>query len=355
MAKEEIPAYADMQSYADVIKRVKNRKKHLLLGNGFSMSYDDKIFSYNAFSKFIHGLKNKELQQLFDIVNTNNFELLMQQLENAAQIAGVFGAEKEVVKKIKEASETLKSSLIDAIKELHPDHVFKIPEDKSQGCANFLNSFLSPGGGVFTTNYDLLLYWVCERNQLENRVDGFGRAAEEADEWVEPEVRQYSELRWGKYKDDQSIYYLHGALQIFDTGIEIIKEEYTSQHYLLENIKGRMAKKEYPIFVTAGSGNDKLTHIMHNKYLTHCYETLTAIEGSLIVYGFGFGPYDDHIIKAINKAGKKRKDENGNWHMLKSVYIGLYSEKDYNHIKQIEKQFKVPLRVFDAKTLYVWG
>jgi len=116
-----------------------------------------------------------------------------------------------------------------------------------------------------------------------------------------------------------------------------------------------MAQKEYPIFVTAGSGKDKLTHIMHNKYLSFCYETLTAISGSLIVYGFGFGAYDDHIIKAINKAGKKRRDEKGNWLMLNSVYIGVYSEKDYNHIKQIESQFKVPLRVFDAKSLNVWG
>jgi len=355
MAKVEIPPYNELQSYADVVKRVKNRQIHLLLGNGFSMSYDNNIFSYNALSKFIHGIKNKELQQLFDIVNTNNFELLMQQLDNAGQIAEVFGADKKVVKKIKEASETLKTSLIEAIKELHPDHVFTIPENKSQACASFLNTFLSNGGGVFTTNYDLLLYWVCERNQLENRVDGFGRDAEETDEWVEPDERQYSELRWGKYKDEQSIYYLHGALQIFDTGIEIIKEEYTSEHYLLENIKERMAKKEYPIFVTAGTGIDKLTHITHNKYLSFCYENLTAIEGSLIVYGFGFGEYDDHIIKAINKAGKKRLDEKGNWHMLNSVYIGVYSENDYEHIKKNQKQFKVPIRLFDSKTVNIWG
>lgn len=113
-------------------------------------------------------------------------------------------------------------------------------------------------------------------------------------------------------------------------------------------------KKEYPIFVTAGSSFDKLTHIMHNKYLAYCYETLSSIEGSLICYGFGFGQYDDHIIKAINKAGKKRKDKNGNWHTLNSIYIGIYSKDDLVHIKQIEKQFKVPVRLFDAKTVMIW-
>lgn len=68
--------------------------------NGFSMYYDDNIFSYNALSKFINGIKNKELQQLFEIVNTNNFELLMQQLDNAARIAEVFGADKKALTKL---------------------------------------------------------------------------------------------------------------------------------------------------------------------------------------------------------------------------------------------------------------
>ena len=54
------------------------------------------IFSYNALSKFVREIDDKQLQQLFDIVNTNNFELLMQQLDNAAKIAEVFGATKKL-------------------------------------------------------------------------------------------------------------------------------------------------------------------------------------------------------------------------------------------------------------------
>jgi hypothetical protein len=348
-------AIGEIKTYSEVEKHLKTRQKHLLLGNGFSRSYDDGIFSYNALSEFISKLPDDDLHKLFKIVNTNNFELLMKQLDDAAKIAELFGAGKKVVDKIKHASDTLKTSLIDAIKELHPEHVFTIAEEKSQACAKFLSTFLNQDGLIFTTNYDLLLYWVLMRNQLENGGDGFGRDLEDADEWKPEDERVYSELRWGKYKEEQSIYYLHGALQIFDTGVEIEKEEYTSEHYLLDNIKARMEKKEYPIFVTAGSGIDKLTHIVHNKYLSYCYEQLSEISGTLIVYGFGFGPYDDHIIKAINKAGKKRKDEHGNWKpFLNSVYIGVYSENDIQHMKEIEKQFKVPVRLFDAKTVNIW-
>lgn len=345
-----------LQTYDEVIMSLKSKKrqKHLLLGNGFSMSYDPGIFSYNALSKFLENLDNDILQKLFQIIKTSNFELLMEQLENVAQISEIFGADKKVVDRIKQATISLKESLINSIKELHPEHVFAIPEDKSKACATFLSSFLSQQGQIYTTNYDLLLYWVLMRNEIENAIDGFGRDAEETDEWVPEDERHFSELRWGKYKSIQSVHYLHGALQLFDTGVEIIKEEYTNEHFLLENIKSRMEKKEYPIFVTAGNGYEKLSHIVHNKYLAYCYESLSSISGSLICYGFGFGPYDEHIIAAINKAAKKRKDENDKWHMLNSIYIGIYSEADLKYIKSIENKFKLPVRLFDAKTVNVW-
>ena len=184
MAKQELPTYAELQSYTDVLKHLNNRQKHLLLGNGFSMSYDSNIFSYNALSQFLDKLDNEVLQRLFQIIKTSNFELLMQQLENVAKIAEVFGAEKNVVDKIKQATTTLKESLINAIKELHPEHLFEVPQEKSKACADFLNTFLSQGGHIFTTNYDLLLYWVLMRNDIKNAIDGFGRDAEETDEWV---------------------------------------------------------------------------------------------------------------------------------------------------------------------------
>ena len=343
-------------TYGEVIKslRQKNRQKHLLLGNGFSMSYDSGIFSYNALSKFLENMENDTLQKLFEIIKTSNFELLMEQLENVAKIAEVFGAEKAVVDKIHQATTTLKESLIEAIKELHPEHVFAVPEEKSKACADFLNEYLAKDGNVFTTNYDLLLYWVLMRNELDRTGDGFGREAEETEEWIEPEDREWSELRWGKNSDTQSIFYIHGALHLFDTGIDVTKEEYTSEHVLLENVKARMERKEYPIFVTAGNGEEKLSHIRHNRYLSHCYDMLSTIEGSLVCFGFGFGPYDEHIIGAINKATKKRKDENGNWHMLNSIYIGVYSENDLKHIQSIEKKFKCKVNLFDAKTVKVW-
>src|SRR4051812_28257014 len=94
-----------LQSYQDVITYLngpKGRKKHLLFGNGFSMAYDKNIFSYNALSSFIENTGDPLIQRLFEKLNTKNFELIMQQLDNFCEIAEVFGADKTLVVKIKE-------------------------------------------------------------------------------------------------------------------------------------------------------------------------------------------------------------------------------------------------------------
>jgi hypothetical protein len=348
MSINNLLSYKEVEQYLTKAKR----PKHLLFGNGFSMAYDYRIFSYNALSNFIESIDNELLKKLFSTLNTKNFELIMQQLDNFCEIAAVFSDDMKLVEKVQNASTALKNSLIDAVKELHPEHVFSVPEEKSKACYSFLHSFLANKGLVFSTNYDLLLYWVVMRNGADIAVDGFGRELENEEEVKKGEEAVWSELRWGKHKSNQNVFYLHGALPIFDSGVDIVKEEYSSQHFLLKNISNRMEKKQYPIFVTAGNAQEKLTHINHNKYLTYCYEQLSTITGSLITFGFNFGEYDTHIIDAINKATQFREEEKGK---LYSVYIGVYSEADYEHIKSISNKFRCKVNLYNAKTVNVWG
>lgn len=343
----------NLKTYQEVVKHLdkQKRSKHLLLGNGFSMAYDAKIFSYNALSTFIENSENELLKELFKSINTKNFEAIMQQLDLFTDVAKVFKAEKSLIDKIQQTSENLKNSLIDSVQVMHPEHVFKIPEEKSVACCAFLEDYLANDGYVFSSNYDLLLYWVLMRNTSKNGGDGFGREIENPlkdGEYVPDYVPEYSELRWGKHKGSQSVFYLHGALPLFDAGIDIIKEEYNGD-YLLENIKARMVKKQYPIFVTAGNATEKLTHIMHNRYLSFCYDALSSITGTLITFGFNFGDNDTHIIDAINKAVQQPISNR-----LRSIYIGVYSDSDYSHIKKIENKFKCPVRMYNARTANVW-
>lgn len=341
-------------SFEEVITslRKKGRTTSLLMGNGFSMAYDKEIFSYNALYNFLQSQDDELLTKLFGAIKSKNFELVMQQLDTTIALLDVFGADNSVKQQILEASDKLKKGLLKSVKELHPEHVYKIPDEKSAACASFLHLFLDTGGQIFTTNYDLLLYWVLMRQEGAQHIDGFGRELENPLEVQEGEDEQWSDLIWGPNRAKQNIHYLHGALHLFDAGSEIIKEQYDWTGYLLEHITARFDEGSYPIFVTAGNGDEKLEHIRHNRYLSHCYDQLLCIEGSLVTFGFNFGPYDEHIIDAINRAAKHgMKVPDRLW----SVYIGTYSEADVKHIESILPKFQVKVQLFDAKTANVWG
>lgn len=342
--------FDDVIAYLDKEKR----PRHLLLGNGFSIAYDKDIFSYNSLSKFVEESDDATLKELFKIVRTRDFEQVMRQLDTFGVLVQKFDGNKALANRIAAARDGLKAKLIEAVQALHPEHVFKVPDAKSVACAKFLGLFLNNGGHVFTTNYDLLLYWVLMRNldalQVEPS-DGFGREPENPDPSIPPEEWDWSPLFWGPNKATQNIHYVHGALPMFDEGYRLVKEEYSGVQYLLESIESRLTAKEYPLFVAAGDGQQKMERIRHDQYLAHCYDRLSSLDGTLIVFGFRFGPSDDHIIQAINAAAKKKVGGA----FLKSVYIGVFSPDDEKHIASIQSKFDCPVRLFDAKTAMPWG
>jgi hypothetical protein len=340
-------------TYDEVVAHLsgKNKPISLLMGNGFSMAYDRAIFSYNALYDFLSSKEDELLNKLFGVIKTKNFELVMQQLDTTLLLLDAFGGAPELKVQIKSACNKLQETLLKSVQELHPEHVYKLPEEKSNACSEFLKFFVENNGHVFTTNYDLLLYWVLMRAGMDAG-DGFGREVTNPFEVSNEVEAELSDLFWGPNVASQSVHYLHGALHLFDVGSTIEKEQYDADGYLLENITRRLNEGEYPIFVTAGDGSQKLEHIRHNRYLSHCYDKLSELDGYLVTFGFNFGKYDDHIIDAINRACKgKSKNPPKLW----SVYIGVYSDADIEHIKSIEHKFYPKVRIYDAKTAKVWG
>lgn len=340
------------ESFADVLTSInknKSRPFHLLFGNGFSMAYDPSIFSYNALHDFVQKLDNKLLNTLFEVAKTRNFEVVLDQLNTFVAILDAFGSDEKLKRQVIGASQALQSSLIDAIRALHPEHVFTVPESSAAACARFLARFLDTGGNLYTTNYDLLLYWVLMRSGLMPG-DGFGRDNEAESAAEEPE---YSELRWDRNKDSQRVFYVHGALPLFDTGVEIVKEEYNGAEYLLERVGRRIGAGHYPVFVTAGNGTQKLAHIKHNRYLDHSYESLANVSGTVVTFGFGFGASDDHIVDALNRAATRPRSNPKD--RLWSVYIGVNSQKSFEHARTLVGKLRCKVRIYDATSADVWG
>lgn len=341
-------------TFPDVIAHLRKARRpfSLLMGNGFSMAFDTGIFSYKALHDFVSAKEDELINKLFGAIKTKNFELVMQQLDTTVALLDAFNADETLTNEISEASARLKNGLLSAIQEMHPEHVFMVSDARSTSCAKFLSQFLDSNGHIFTTNYDLLLYWVLMRQSVHNPIDGFGRELLNSMEVERGETPEWSDLIWGPNVSTQNIHYLHGALHLFDEKHEICKEQYSWDAYLLENIKARLDRGSYPIFVTAGNGDDKLEHIRHNRYLSHCFDALSKTDGSLVTFGFNFGEYDEHIIEAINRANHHPSKHTPK---LWSLYIGTYSDADIDHIRSIEHKFHPRVRIYDAKTADVWG
>ena len=112
-------------SFDELVKAIetKGRPFHLLLGNGFSVSYDPQIFSYLALHNFVTQSKDERVSKLFDVVKTKNFEVLMEHLENFAALVDLFGGGEALKVDILAAADLLKTRLLDAINALHPPPV----------------------------------------------------------------------------------------------------------------------------------------------------------------------------------------------------------------------------------------
>ncbi len=65
----------EIMSFEEVITYLhkKSRPYSLLMGNGFSMAYDNEIFSYNALYNFLTSRNDQLINKLFDVIKTKNF------------------------------------------------------------------------------------------------------------------------------------------------------------------------------------------------------------------------------------------------------------------------------------------
>jgi len=141
-----------LETFDDVLSSIRknsSREFNLLLGNGFSMAYDDEIFSYNALHDFVTKIKDKDLSTILNVLETKNFEIIMQQLDNFSALISAFGGDPKLKERVDKAGSKLKSSLLNAVQALHPEHVFTIPEDQSEICSAFLKTFIDTRGNIF--------------------------------------------------------------------------------------------------------------------------------------------------------------------------------------------------------------
>lgn len=347
-------------TYQDVLDNINIDKSSLLLGNGFSMAFDPKRFSFTSLlerakeSDLIK--KDSNLNKLFNVFDTTDFEKIIRVLDNYIVTAQIYNPDLDI-DKLKDEVENLKTYLVDTITNNHPDKITTLTASESSHCINFIKSY----DKIYTLNYDLLLYWVSillldNKNNIEdlnfNPEDGFINSNDF------PDFLEFNNTGGVSVK----LLHLHGGLHLYDMGHSILKIAYSKTNVplkdqILENLNNNI----YPIFISEGTSSQKLEKIIHNPYLNHCYRSLKAISNDIVIFGTGLKRNDEHIASAIINS------------KCKNIFIGVSSEdkmKEWNiFISNIEKwnleaeqktgRGKKPDKkntfFFDYNTVDIWG
>lgn len=306
-------------TYEQVRAAIGSGRSHLLLGNGFSISCDSR-FLYGRLFDFAkeNGLTERVLG-VFERLGTNNFEGVMRLLEDADWLTRLYGLlpgslESQTV--MQEDLQSVKTALVAALAKTHLEHTGKVSDERKALCA----AFLEPYHNIFTTNYDLLVYWV-EMHALavlQGR-DGFDY---DIDAPNAPYV-VFSEHVGG----DKGIFFIHGALHLFVVDGQVRKHTWSrTQTPLIQNIRAALDNGQYPLFVAEGLPERKLEQIQRSGYLSYCLGKLERIQNALVVYGLSFGASDKHIANVIA--------DNGD---LKALYVGLYGDPNNEANQEIRQ------------------
>lgn len=348
-AKAKPPGELDLISFKKALAFAGTGKKHLMLGNGFSIALRPDIFTYNTLferAKESNRL-SPELANVFDRLRTTDFELVIKALENAAVLVTLYKASNpELAKRLRRDAARLRDVLAETIAEHHPARPHEVTTEQYASCRRFLANF---DGNLYTLNYDLLLYWTLMQSEVPPDVasdDGFRNPEDRVEDYVVWDVQN---------THHQRIFYLHGALHIYDAGADLLKFTWSKTEVaLVDQIKQSLAQRRYPLIVTEGTSSQKQDRIQHSGILNRGYRSFAEIGGSLFVYGHSLAENDEHLLKLIDRAKTKK------------IFIGIYGDPTTEGNRRIiERARMIPGRrpargtqadvyFFDAGSAHVW-
>lgn len=343
-------------------------KKHLLLGNGFSIACIPSIFSYGSLYNTADFTSMPELKGVFSSLQTNDFELVINTLENSSKILPAYDAALNTLgTKMHQQAQALKEKLIETVANNHPATPGAIEDSKYEACLQFLANFIDQKGNIYTLNYDLLLYWTLmfgwDKKLIKTQPnDGFGRDTTFYNGQVY--VDDYLTWQGDKNAHGQNVHYLHGALHVYDKGSEVEKFNWNDTHKpLIDQARDALSANRFPLFVAEGESEKKMDKIIHSGYLYHSFKSFstTMSYGSkndrgkccLFTFGVSFSVNDAHILEKIT---------NGN---VSCLYVSIYGEPNSNlntqiiqsaeELKRKRRDGNLEICYYDASTANVWG
>jgi hypothetical protein len=275
------------------------KKRHLLLGNGFSIALKPDIFTYGSLYENADFSAAPHVKKLFEALGTQDFEVVIKYLQDAAKVVEVYRPSAvTLARRLRNDAAAIKDALVTAIAKRHPDRPFDIKKEQYAACRAFLHTF----DHIFTLNYDVLLYWALMQTEVDELTfhhdDGFRH----------PEDDPYAPWVSWQQGNSATVSYLHGALHLFDAGSEITKYTWSkTDKPIVEQIRAALAGEKYPLFVAEGESKAKRARILHNGYLHKALRSFEACCGpaanAIVAFGHSLAANDRHVLRCIAKGG----------------------------------------------------
>jgi len=341
---------ARLLKFEEAIKQTDGGGRHLLLGNGFSRACRNDLFAYDAlFSKAKDELTDSA-RKAFDILETTDFESVMRALKQTVELLRVYAPRnKRLSRQLAEDADKLRDVLAKVIAHSHPERPNQIEDEEFVCCRKFLSHF----DNIYTLNYDLLLYWALMNDEVDDLNlkgnDGFRQPEDGPEDYVVWDPGDVG---------SQNVFYLHGALHIFDAGAEVQKYTWCNTGIaLIDQIREALGQNRYPIYVAEGTSESKMSHIQHSAFLSRAYRSFVRVSKPLFIFGHSLSDNDEHILRLI---------EHGK---IKTVYISIFGNQRSNDNKKIiaraerlktarensGRRNNLTVYFFDAASAEVWG
>lgn len=324
----------------EVVKPLMKSKPALLLGNGASLAVWEKFQYASLFdmacdtSKLLH--LSKEDREVFrHLDDTRNFEQVLSSLAVAKRINQICGLE---TWQISERYENIRNCLFAAVSEIHLPYA-NLRDEVKQAIRAELGDYKA----VFTTNYDLTVYWSYMNDQKPFKDFFWGSGGENVFDPGDAAL----------FDETTVIYYMHGALHLYKG-----KDNYTYKHVSLDSGASLLElirkSKEIPLFISEGSSRDKKAAILDNSYLAFAYRRFCENRVPLVVFGQSLNEeYDNHIVEAIQRMrgyGKTTATNVAKFAVAFSVYPGNDVRIVRFKARMMELFHDKQLHFFDSRT-----
>lgn len=316
-----------------------NYRGTAILGNGASIAVSSR-FDYKSLLGKARSSKlmASDVEQLFNFFKTTDFELI---LRIVWQAANVNQSLKIADSRTHEAYLGVRECLIQSVQAIHPE--FDEVRDQLPAIYQFLKHFDT----VASLNYDLIIYWASMYgNQQDDQhaiKDCFGGGGLFQDDW-----RRLRTPIW-QQRSTTLLFYPHGNLALCRDRVEQEFKMHRNDAGLLQSILTYWRSEEVvPLFVSEGISEQKVTAIKNSYYLSTVYrEVLACQRETLVIYGWGLGEQDIHLLRRIRDTG------------IRSVAVSVYGgDQNYcNRVFPIIQDALGAVRVefFDSQSVGCWN